>query len=82
MRGYYEANIWQARMHDACAGNVYPACTRMRLAFHSMDHVRRRKAEDVWRYAIKRLGEGVDPEALLYALAHGMTLGPHGVPWR
>ena len=82
MRGYLEADQWQARMLNVAAGNVYPACTRMRLAFRSLDHVRRKKAEDVWQHAIKQLGQGVDPEALLYALAHGMTLGPHGVPWR
>ena len=44
--------------------------------------MRRRNAEDMWRHAIGRLGEGAGPETLLYALAHGMTLGPHGVPWR
>lgn len=82
MRGFLEADRWQARMYQAGAGTVYPACTRMRLAFRSVDAARRRKAEDVWREANKRLGEGADPEALLYALAHGMTLGPHGVPWR
>ena len=59
----------------AAAGDVYPACTRLRLASRGPDDYRRGKADQVWQAVIARLAVGVDTEALLYALADG-------VPWR
>lgn len=75
-------NQVKARMLDAGAGSVYPACTRLRLAFNGAPAYRQAKAAEVWKIAIAQLAAGADPEALLYALADGVTLGPHGVPWR
>ena len=79
---------WQAedemrsRMLAAGGGTIYPACTCLRLAYHSAPAYRQSKASEVWRIALVELTISTDPEALLYALADGVTLGPHGVPWR
>ena len=81
MARYLDPHDVQARML-AEGADLYPACTRMRLAFRSVDAARKRKAREVWQVAIARLGKGADPELLLYALADGVTAGPHGVPWR
>lgn len=37
---------------EASDGDIYPACTRMRLAFFSSAESRQRKTNDVWRLAI------------------------------
>ncbi len=81
-RRWQQEDEVKARMMAASDGDIYPACTRLRLAFYSSAETRQRKAADVWRLAIARLAAGADPDALLYALADGVTLGPHGTPWR
>lgn len=82
MNRFDYANRLNERMMLACGGEIYPACTRMRLSNRSTDPVRHQKASEVWNLAIKRLAAGADPEAVAFALADGVTLGPHGVPWR
>ena len=81
-RHWRQQDELKARMHEASAGDIYPAYTRMRLAFYSSGEYRQRKAADVWRLAIARVAAGADLKTLLYALADGVTLGPHGTPWR
>ena len=81
-RRWQQEDEVRAKMMEASDGAIYPACTRRRLAFNSSDETRQRKANDVWRFVIARLAAGADPEALLYAPADGITLGPHGTPWR
>ena len=48
------------RMIAAGGGTVYPACTRLLLAFHGAPKYRPDKASEVWRIAIDRLAVTTD----------------------
>ncbi len=71
------ADLDALRGGEGDAARKYLACVNHLVRVDLREHFVKRKAADVWC-----LAAGADPKTLLVALADGVTLGPHGTPWR